>query len=105
MAAMKHSDIYFQYSGHAFALRHCLSEIYKREPDTYSELVTGINKGILKNYQEVREFWDAYQNPIEPLFKTSYNSFLKANNQAEGMESYSYVVALLVNYYKNHPLD
>ena len=34
MAAMKHPDIYFNYSGHAFALRHCLGEIYKRNPET-----------------------------------------------------------------------
>ena len=27
MAAMHHPDVYFNYSGHAFALRHCLGEI------------------------------------------------------------------------------
>lgn len=105
MAAMKHPDVYFKYSGHAFALRHCLGELFKRDPETYKELVETINKGILKNYQEVREFWDAYQNPTEPLFKSTYSNFLKANNQSGGMESYSYVVALLVNYYAKHPLN
>ncbi len=105
MAAMKHPDVYFKYSGHAFALRHCLGELFKRDPETYNLLVETVNKGILKNYQEVREFWDAYENPTEPLFKTTYNSFLKANNQSGGMESYSYVVALLVNYYAKHPLN
>ena len=63
-----------------------------------------INKGILKNYEEAREFWDSYQNPLEPLFKVSYNSFLKANNQSKGMESYNYVVALLVNYFEKKSL-
>ncbi|WP_026753137.1 DUF3810 domain-containing protein [Sediminibacter sp. Hel_I_10] len=105
MAAMKHPDVYFKYSGHAFALRHCLGELFKRDPETYNLLVETVNKGILKNYQEVREFWDAYENPTEPLFKSTYNSFLKANNQSGGMESYSYVVALLVNYYAKHPLN
>jgi len=105
MAAMQHPNAYFQYSGHAFALRHCLNEVYRRNPETYESVFLKINKGILKNYQEVRDFWDNHQNPIEPLFKSTYNKFLKANNQSEGMKSYSYVVALLVNYYTAHPLE
>lgn len=102
MAAMHHDDIYFKYSGYAFALRHCLHEIYRRDPKQYETLVTKVNKGILKNYKEVRDFWDSYQNPTEPLFKSTYDTFLKANNQVDGMESYSYVVALLVNYFENN---
>lgn len=105
MAAMHHPDIYFNYSGFAFALRHCLGELYKRDETMYQDLLGSVHAGILKNYQEVREFWDAYQNPTEPVFKATYNTFLKSNNQAGGMESYSYVVALLVNYHKNHPID
>lgn len=100
MAAMHHTDVYFRYSGHAFALRHCLNEMYRRDPKRYDTMAATIHKGVLKNYKEVRDFWDNYQNPTEPLFKSTYNNFLKANNQSAGMESYSYVVALLVNYYK-----
>lgn len=105
MAAMHHPNIYFRYSGHAFALRHCLNEVYRRNPKIYDSLKPTINKGVLKNYQEVRDFWDNYQNPTEPLFKETYNNFLKANNQSAGMESYSYVVALLVNYHKAYLKD
>ncbi|MCB0432799.1 MAG: DUF3810 family protein, partial [Mangrovimonas sp.] len=67
-------------------------------------LVEKIDPGILKNYNEAEAFWDTYDNPLEPLFKLSYNSFLKANNQAKGMESYNYVVALLVNYFEKNSL-
>lgn len=105
MAAMHHPDVYFNYSGFAFALRHCLGELYKRDESAYRMLLDTIHIGILKNYQEVRTFWDGYQNPLEPLFKTTYDGFLKTNNQSAGMESYSYVVALLVNYHKVNPIE
>lgn len=105
LAATHHPDIYFNYSGFAFSLRHCLSELYKRDKDTYEALLKTVHKGVLYNYQEVRAFWDGYQNPTEPLFKTTYDTFLKSNNQAAGMESYSYVVALLVNYHKTNPIE
>lgn len=104
LAATSHDDIYFKYSGYTFGLRHCLHELYKRNPDLYSELKETINKGILKNYKEARTFWENHENPIEPLFKTTYNTYLQANSQAGGMESYSYVVALLVNFFENKSL-
>lgn len=103
MAAINHDDIYFRYSGYTFGLRFCLNEIYRRDPCLFEDMVADVNKGILKNYQEVREFWEAHENPTEPLFKLFYGNFLKANNQNKGMESYSYVVALLVNYYEVIP--
>jgi len=99
LAAMSHEDIYFKYCGTTFALRHCLYEVYRRSPEKYDTLLPTINRGILKNYQEVQDFWNGYQNITEPVFKETYNSFLKANNQQGGMESYSYVVALYVNYF------
>lgn len=105
MAAMHHPDNFFNYSGYAFALRHCLHETYRRDPELYENLKSEVHIGVLKNYQEVRDFWNGYQNPTEPLFKATYNNFLKSNNQAAGMDSYSYVVALLVNYYKSNPFE
>lgn len=99
LAAIHNDDIYFEYSGYAFALRHCINELYKRDPNKANELIETINKGVKKNYKEVQDFWDSYQNPTEPIFKTTYNAYLEANNQAGGMESYSYVVALIVNYF------
>ena len=61
--------------------------------------------GILEDYQEAFEFWSAYNNPLEPLFKGFYSHFLKANNQVKGIESYSYVVALLVDYLEDYLED
>ncbi len=101
LAAISNNDSYFKYSGYTFALRHCLHELYQRDQETYEMLLKAINKGILKNYNEVTEFWSSYENPLEPIFKISYNSFLKANNQSKGMETYSYVVALFVNYFSH----
>lgn len=101
LAAINNEDIYFKYSGYIFALRHCLNEIYRRDVGCYEDLVESVNKGILKNYQESYNFWVSYQNPLEPIFKSTFNSFLKANNQEKGIESYSYAVALFVNYFEN----
>ena len=104
LAAIHNKDPYFKYSGYTFALRHCLAELFRRDPELYNKTLSKVNVGILKNYQEVQTFWMAYKNPLEPIFEKTFDNFLKANNQAAGMKSYSYVVALLVNYYENKEL-
>ena len=98
LASIHNEDLYFNYAGYKFALRYCLRELSKRDLDAYESTLCTINPGVLEDYQEAFEFWSAYNNPLEPLFKAFYSHFLKANNQAKGIESYSYVVALLVDY-------
>ncbi|UKM63538.1 DUF3810 domain-containing protein [Flavobacteriaceae bacterium GSB9] len=104
LAAINHGDIYFNYTGYTFGLRFCLNEIYRRDEALYETMLETVNPGILKNYKEVRKFWETHQNPAEPFFKLFYSNFLKANQQSKGMDSYNYVVALLVNYFENNAL-
>jgi len=100
LATTSHDNIYFKYTGYTFALRFCLNEIYRRDEVLYETIIESVNKGVLKNYKEVRDFWNAHENSAEPLFKSFYGNFLKANKQSKGMQSYNYVVALIVNYYE-----
>ena len=104
LATTNHDNIYFKYSGYTFALRFCLNEIYRRDEALYESIVVSVNTGILKNYKEVRDFWYSHDNPAEPFFKLFYGNFLKANKQSKGMQSYNYVVALIVNYIDKNPM-
>ena len=98
LACVSSSDKYFNYSGYRMALRYCIRELRKREPERYKEFWLKINKGIRKELKDNYEFWKQYENSIEPYLKKGYNSYLKANNQSKGIESYSYVVDLLIAY-------
>lgn len=101
LACMENPDIYFKYSGATFAVRYCLNELYRRDQEQYKHLIKKLNKGILKDFKESQIFWGSYQNPIEVVLKYGYDLFLKSNNQQKGIKSYSYVVALIVNYEKS----
>ncbi len=101
---ISHTNPYFKYAGYTFALQYCLNEVYLEDKDKGKKLLATLNPGVRKNYAEVQQFWEAHQNPFEPIFKYVYGKYLKVNNQPEGMQSYSYVVALLVNYYQEHAL-
>lgn len=104
LATVHHPDPYVQYTGYIFALRYLVNEVARRDLDTYRELVEQIHPGILKGYKEMREFWESYENPLENISKAFWNQFLKANNQEKGIMSYSYMVALVINYFEDRSL-
>ncbi len=104
LTTMNYDDLYFNYSGTTFALKFCINDLYLRNEEKAICLIEKLRPGIRKNYQEVNNFWQSYENPLEPLFKSTYDKYLKANNQPNGIDTYSYVVALLVNYYKVNPI-
>ena len=99
-----HKDDYLRYAAYAYGLSYCLSEVNRRQPEQYKILYQEINKGVQKNYEELQQFWKSYENPLEPVFKSIFNSFLKANNQKAGIKSYSLVVSLIIGYHQEHPL-
>ncbi len=98
LAALSNEDVYFKYAAYRMAFSYLISEIRKRDKIMFNTLINSVNKGILLDFKESSEFWDQYQNPIEPLIKRGYNSYLKANNQANGIKSYNYVVDLIISY-------
>ncbi|MCL6265367.1 DUF3810 domain-containing protein [Flagellimonas myxillae] len=102
LVTSKNDDPYFKYTAYSHALGYCLSDLARKDEPTFKKLVEELNPGVKKNYQEVTQFWERYQNPMEPLFKSIFNTFLKANNQEEGIKSYNSVVGLLIGYHHKY---
>jgi len=100
LAAIHSTDAYYNYSGYLLALRYCLAEIYRTNPEQFELLLADLNKGILKDMQQSQDFWQSYQNWSEKYFKLFYDNFLKANKQKDGIQGYNKMVSLLINYYK-----
>ena len=91
LAALHNDDIYFQYAAYRMATRYAIFELYKRDSDLYREVFQKMNKGIVKDFRASSEFWQAYENPFEPIVKKGYNAYLKSNNQTKGVQSYNSV--------------
>lgn len=99
LAATNSENIYFNYSGYLMALRYSLFEVFRKQPEKFETLKLTLNKGVLKDIQESQKFWLSYQNWSEQFFKLFYDSYLKANKQAYGIDGYNKVVLLLINYH------
>lgn len=100
LAGINSSNLHFQYAGYLNAVRYCLNEIYYNNEAQFEALKTTLNPGINKDIENQQAHWEAYQNWTEKYFEFFYDHFLKANNQEDGIKSYSKMVVLLINYYK-----
>ena len=104
LVTLKNDDIYFQYAAAAYALSHCLSAIKRVNIEEFEHLSPLINAGVWQNYQELFDFNLKYDNPFEPVFKSVFSTFLKANQQRDGIKSYSKIVQLMVGYHEKFPI-
>lgn len=104
LVTASNKDVYFQYAATAYALGYCLNDIKVKDEKAFKEFFSKLHPGVRDNYQEMADFWQGFENPLEPVFKSIFNTFLKANNQKDGIKSYNRVVSLLVSYHKKHGL-
>ncbi len=104
LASLNHRDARVRYAAHSYALGYCLSELRNLDDALFKELYARVHRGVQMDYEALNDFWTAYENPLEPVFKNTFDAFLKANNQAAGIRSYNLVVSLLVSYHERYPL-
>ncbi len=96
LAATHHPDLYFNYSGNINALYYFLVELRRYDKDVYRSYLKKLHKGVLKNFNEARIFHQKYRFPVD--FSTTYDSYLKLNNQQSGIRSYNEMVRLVIAY-------
>lgn len=100
LAAINNSDDYFQYAAYTSAVRYCIRNLEEIEEGKSKSYLEKLNKGVLKNFEENEIFWKEYETPIHTFFEYFYDNFLKANQQKDGLESYSKFIGLLIGYEK-----
>ncbi|MBC2839221.1 DUF3810 domain-containing protein [Robiginitalea sp. SC105] len=96
----RNPDPYFRYTAAAYGLGYCLAEIDRRDSLERKQIVGTLNAGVRANYAQMQAFWEAYENPLEPVFKALFNRYLEVNRQKDGIKSYNRVVSLLVDYHR-----
>jgi hypothetical protein len=104
LAATHQEDVYFNYAAYLNAFRYALFDVYRLDKELYQTYLDKIPLGIVKNIRETEIFWQKYENPLEPVFKTFYDKYLKINQQEDGLRSYNKMVDLLIAYDQKYPL-
>jgi len=104
LAAVHHEDSYIQYSAYIMAYRYALFDLARTNTGLFEQYLEKTPKGIIKNIQEIENFWLRYDNKSEVYFKSFYEGYLRLNNQEDGLRSYSKMTDLLMAYTKKYEL-
>lgn len=104
LACQFNPDINFQYSGNLMMLRYSMRSLYRLDSVAYDELAAKISVDVKEDLRKNREYWRSFYNPIDPLTDALYDLFLKANDQKEGIKSYSLVTSLMIGEFRRSGL-
>ena len=98
LSLINSDDKFHNYCGMSYALRLCLNEISKIDNYEYIQILKTVNKGIIKDFINRRNFWLKYDSLLEKISKKIYDKYLKQNNIESGIKNYNESISLILNY-------
>lgn len=101
LAGMKSGDIEFQYSGTMLALVTAGNALYEADQDLYFKVGELYSDGVKKDFDDNSNYWAKFENKTISTVSNKINdTYLKANNQSDGVRSYDRMLDLLLAKYK-----
>lgn len=94
-------DKRFQYSGYYLAMTHLLNEIFSYDIEEYTRLFNLLSDEIRRDIYNSRDYWETKRGRAEKVMTKVNDSYLKSNNQKDGVKTYNGVVKLLILEYAN----
>ena len=101
LACIGSDRIDFQYSGYLSGWVYCMNALYRADYDSWAEVRVMLDPLAEVDLAANNAFWDRYEGPIERAADRVNDTYLKANGQADGVQSYDRMVDLIVAYYGN----
>lgn len=98
LACEQSDNVEFQYSSAVMGWIYCGNELYRRNPERYKEVAETISKAVWRDLRANSRFWDAYEGVISDASEKINDTYLKANRQENGVESYDRVADLIVHH-------
>lgn len=95
-------DPLFQYSGIMLALSYASNQLYRNDVDLYYAVLDQYNEGMLVDIRDEYYYWKQFEDTvISTVSSTMNDTYLKVNNQNDGIKSYGRMVDLLLAKYRN----
>jgi len=104
LTCSRHPDLDFQYSGTLFALMYSMDALSGQNPQEYKKIKLKFSPGVTRDLQQIDEYSKKHQGLVERLSSRINDTYLKANNQKNGVQSYGRMIDLLIAYYKDNLL-
>ncbi len=99
-----HSDsIEFQYSGYLLGWLYATNQLYRADYESYRKLYDLLQDNVKSDLSANNAFWRRYDGKIAEVSNQINDSYLKANGQSDGVQSYGHITDLIVAYCRSLP--
>ena len=103
LAARNSSCVDFNYSAVYSGIVYVLGALNRVvDRDTYSELFAMLPMQVRRDMQANRDFWRQFEGPVGDMANRANDAYLRANRQADGVQSYGRMVDLMLAYYRTN---
>lgn len=96
LACEKSASVDFQYSGTMLAFTYASNALLSADEKADSEVWNGLSAGVKKDLAYDSAYWKQFEGPVAKISDSVNNSYLKANRQNDGVQSYGRMVDLLL---------
>lgn len=100
LAATASKDKLLRYSAYHLAVGEFMVTMRGADTVLHKELKARISAVVKADFKEERLYWQGYQNELNVVTGIFYDSFLKANNQPRGLDTYNRMVTLVMAMYR-----
>lgn len=101
LACIRSQEEFFQYSGYLMGWVHAGNALAAQDWDSYIELHSKLPPQAVEDLQANNLYWDRYEGKVAEVANQINDTYLKLNDQKDGVKSYGRVVDLMLAYYRN----
>ena len=106
LACRQSESAEFQYSGVMLALVHSMNSLYSVDQDAFFALAQQYSPGVAMDFHYNNLYWQQFEGAVAEVSSKVNDSYLKANFQSDGVQSYGRMVDLLLaDYRSRHGLE
>lgn len=100
LACIKSGEDDFAYSGTMLALTYSMNALYKEDYEAFKNVYAKYSDGVLNDLKISNDYWKQFETKTAQISNKVNDTYLKANNQEDGVKSYGRMVDLLLSYYR-----
>lgn len=97
-------DSELAYSGSMLALIHSMNKLYQADRDLYFDMRALLDDGVLRDLADHSAYWREFEGKAAEVHESINDTYLKSNNQSDGVKSYGRMVDLLIALYRKGEL-
>lgn len=98
LACAKSDSQYFRYSGTCLALLHSMNALYRADPELWYELRVQYPDFLSADMAAQNAYIEAHETKVAEVSDAVNDTYLKLNDQQDGVRSYGKMVDLLLAY-------